>query len=261
MNEGIPNHPMDTPMNFAEQGFTLLRDLLSHDELDLARTLADATISRYRSRETSVVSGSVSIADVTRQHPARNPDIRAEAFGNEPFIIGDILSLEPRFSLLLRKPEIWTNAADLLGYPMGEVVLHMSNITRKPAGIGPAIGWHRDCTNTYFASDDERTIRMLLPLQEMSSRNGGTAVLSGSHLHMESTPQDLSAAICPVVSPGSALVIDSKVLHGGTPNRSELDRDVIILQFGVRSSPLRHRAEECLSLCGLDEVVRFAGSL
>lgn len=77
----------------------------------------------------------------------------------------------------------------------------------------------------------------------------------------KSPPQDLSVAIYPIMNPSLALVINRRVLHDDTPNRSELDRNIIILQLGVRASVFVIKVEKCILLCKLDKIMRFMGGL
>lgn len=248
------------PMSFETEGYTVLHNLLGQQEVQLAQVLTQSLVERYRAGDVAVVADGVSIASATSRHPDRNPGVIADSWDSEPFILGNPVAHEPRFSLIFTNARLWASAADLLKSGIPEIVLHMSNITRKPAGIGPAIGWHRDRTNTYFAVADGKMVRLLLPLQEMSQSNGGTAIFPRSHGANSTSAADMdkSAVACPLVRAGDALALHSSVLHGGVPNRSALDRDVIVLQFGVRSSELLYSADEALALCGLEEVIEFA---
>jgi hypothetical protein len=53
------------------------------------------------------------------------------------------------------------------------------------------------------------------------------------------------------------LAIHSKLIHGGGPNRSKRDRDLLAVQFAARRAKLMHSAEEfeTLTLCNRDEMV------
>ena len=88
----------------------------------------------------------------------------------------------------------------------------------------------------------------------MSARNGGTAVVPGSHIQTD-TP--VETALYPDVAPGSCLALHSATLHGGSPNRSEQERDVIVIQFGLCSSILRCQADETLSLSTREDLLAF----
>ncbi len=237
---------MDTrTVTFASHGYGVLPALLCDKELAFARALVSDVVSRYRDGDPAAVSVGVNISDVSQQHPQRNPDVDPDRWKHEPFIIGDLIALDPRFARLLSLQSIWACVAELLECALGEVVFHFCNLTRKPGEIGPAVGWHRDADNRYFASHDGRTIRLLIPLHPMSARNGGTALVPGSHLQ---TGTDIDTAICPHVPAGAGLALHSATLHGSSPNRSAQERDVIVVQFGLRASTLSYQANETLSL-------------
>lgn len=241
-------------VKFASHGYSVIPRLICEQELAFTRELVTDLVDRYRGSEPTALSVGVAISDVSRQHPQRNPDIEPDRWKLEPFIIGDLLALDSRFARLLSQQSIWTCVAELLECAPSDLRFHFCNLTRKPSEIGPAIGWHRDAENKYFASHDGRTLRLLIPLQFMSARNGGTAVVPGSHIQID-TPID--AAFCPEVVPGACLALHSGTLHGGSPNRSEQERDVIVIQFGVCSSTLRYQANETLSLSTREDLLAF----
>ena len=232
-------------VTFATYGYAVISDLIDEHALAQAKMLVDELVARFRSGEPPVLAAGVSIGDASRQHPQRNPDIEPDRYRHEPFIIGDLFALQPGFARLLCLQSIWRCVAGLLDCAPEEVLFHFCNLTRKPGDIGPAVGWHRDADNRYFASDDGRTLRLLIPLQCMNAGNGGTAVVPGSHLHADKT---VDTALYPEVVPGGCLALHSGTLHGGSPNRSGQDREVIVMQFGLRSSILRCQASEAMAL-------------
>ena len=70
---------------FDQQGFIVIPDVLSPPDLELALQLANELISRHRLNDQAVQDAGLSIASL---HPDRNPDIQAEQWANEPFILG-----------------------------------------------------------------------------------------------------------------------------------------------------------------------------
>ncbi|WP_411728012.1 phytanoyl-CoA dioxygenase family protein [Methyloglobulus sp.] len=195
---------------------------------------------------------------MTNQHPQRNPGVISSEMEQKPYIIGNLPSLDSRFARLFSANALWVLASDLLGCSSEEVVFHFSNITRKPSLKYPAVGWHRDANNTYFATSDRRTLRFLLPLQTMSKVNSGTRIVVGSHLPgAAQTVKHESLICCPTVAPRSCLALHSEVLHGGSPNRTSVERDVIVIQFGVATSKLLCQANGVLSLAGKNAFLHF----
>ncbi|MEF9897543.1 MAG: phytanoyl-CoA dioxygenase family protein [Pseudomonas sp.] len=245
-------------MSFNLNGYAVVPELVTEGDLALARSLVGRLTERYRQGDVAALLAGVSISDAGRRNPQRNPGVDPEQWTQEPFIIGDLLALEPCFARLFSRESIWNCVAKLLDCMPSELLFHFSNLTRKPGMAGPAIGWHRDAQNNYFASEDGRTVRVLIALEHMSTENGGTAVVPRSHMDALAGIED---ALCPEVSPGSCLVLHSATLHGGTPNRSGRERDVIVMQFGLRSSSLRCQASECMALSSRDELLVFASNL
>lgn len=243
----------DGVTHFADQGYAVIPALFCATDLQAIRERVDLLVTRHRAGEAAVLSMAVSIADVSRQHPQRNPGVTPEAWKHEPYIIGDLIALDVHFAAFLAKETLWLRVAELLACPPVEVVFHFCNLTRKPARIGPAIGWHRDADNRYFAAEDGRTLRLLIPLHPMSVSNGGTALVPGSHLARDASSEH---SVCPEVPAGYGLAIHSALLHGGSPNRSEDARDALVVQFGHRASTLRHYAPETLSLASREVFLR-----
>lgn len=236
---------------FKEQGYCVLHDVLSANQVAVAQNLTRGIIARYKKGEASVLSGGVSLAAVTAQYPNRNPGVTDRQCGDEPYIIRDLMAIEPEFGGILASRRIWECLSDLLGCRLNEVVFHFANLTRKPKLRGPGIGWHRDAANKYFYTDDQRILRLLLPMQMMSKTNGGTEVVAGSH-RSEDENMSIDARTCPVVRPGEGLVLHPYVLHGGDSNRSNKERDVLVFQFGLKSSIVSRRTEERLSMYGYE---------
>ena len=223
-------------------GYQVFNSALSKTWLTQAHAAAASAIQRYREAEPVTHANGVSLGEFAQASPHRNPGVDGSAFLNEPYIIGNLLAADRRFGPLLSEPALWSIAANLLDVELGRVVFHYSNLTRKPAGIGPSVNWHRDGENTYFCPDDDRFLRLLIPLQDMSQENGGTAVMPGSHLNKigENKP-DSNAVIHPCLTTGDVLAIHPQLLHGGEPNRSGKERDVLIVQFGVSSAGFRYQ--------------------
>lgn len=237
-------------VTFATCGYAVISELIDKPVLAQTKMLVDELVAQFRSGAPLVLAAGVSVGDVSRQHPQRNPDIEPARYSHEPFIIGDLIALQPGFARLLCLQSIWRCVAGLLDCAPEEILFHFCNLTRKPGESGPAVGWHRDADNRYFASNDGRTLRLLIPLQSMNASNGGTAVVPGSHLHADTA---LDSALYPDVPPGGCLALHSGTLHGGSPNRSGQDRDVIVMQFGLRSSILKCQASEAMALSSRED--------
>ena len=84
-------------------------------------------------------------------------------------------------------------------------------------------------------------------MQKVSVSNGGTGAVPGSHLisdaealEREGIPESDMGSIYPVLGSGDVLAIHSKTIHGGGPNRSRRNRDLLAIQFGIRGVALLH---------------------
>jgi ectoine hydroxylase-related dioxygenase (phytanoyl-CoA dioxygenase family) len=233
---------------FADCGFEVFTNVLSDRVIESMSQAADDLISRHRRADPLVVQDAISVSDVTARHPDRNPGVQPIECGAEPFIIGDVLRHDRRFMDVLIERSLWRCVAACLGADVSKLVFHFSNLTMKPAFIGPGVGWHRDCENTFFAAADARTARALMPLDPMDEGNAGTAIAVGSDERVDCRDPNAFEVVHPEVSPGSILVLGSRLLHGGAPNRSDRSRRLLVMQFGVCGSTLSHSTCELHSL-------------
>ncbi|MBK0391855.1 phytanoyl-CoA dioxygenase family protein [Ramlibacter algicola] len=232
---------------FEDLGYCVVERVLDPTHVELARAAAADLTARHRSGDDDVRAASVSIGDDARRRPARNPGVDPQAWRDEPYIVGDLLALDERFLRVLSQEALWRAAARLLRCNDDEVRFHFCNLTRKPAGVGPGLAWHRDAENTYMAPADGRMLRLLVALQATDERNGATRVVARSHRHADSRPPEPSGP-CPALVAGDALAVHPRVLHGGDPNRSAHDRELLVVQFGVAGLDMRCVALERLSL-------------
>ncbi|MSQ28018.1 MAG: phytanoyl-CoA dioxygenase [Dehalococcoidia bacterium] len=243
--------------SYAEQGFLVLRQAVSQQALGTVRAAVEASCVRYRMGDERCVANGYSIGQVTKAHPERNPGVDPADVRNEPFLLGNLAALDPRFIRFLSFRPLWDIAAAMLGRPESEIVYRFAQVLRRPAGVGPGQSWHRDFPNPYVQTESAaHFLRLLVPMHPMSSANAGTGVLAGSHLVSDgdatagkATEHPPAGAQFPSLDPGDVLVIHPKLIHGGGPNRGAGDRDLAVIQFGWSQAPLTHCAEgERLSL-------------
>jgi ectoine hydroxylase-related dioxygenase (phytanoyl-CoA dioxygenase family) len=72
-------------------------------------------------------------------------------------------------------------------------------------------------------------ITVAIPLLEMNASHGTTALWLGSH--RDESRASNEASIEPVVSEGSCVIWDYRLLHAGTPNRSTVPRPLLYLVY------------------------------
>lgn len=163
-----------------------------------------------------------------------------------PYIIGDLPLFDAHFVAMLLAPTIWQAAAVVLG--TADIVYHFSNITLKPAKVGPRLNWHRDFPNQYICPHSSRFTRALIALDGMDRRNGCTQLVQESHQVTDeealTAPKIDQSAISAMAlldiecERGDIAFLHPKSIHGGGHNDSDRHRRLMIIQFGVASEEL-----------------------
>lgn len=74
-------------------------------------------------------------------------------------------------------------------------------------------------------------ILMGCPLIEMNDFHGTTAVWPGSHALSRADAKERCSCVLPVVEVGDALMMDYRILHAGSANRSEVNRPVLYYYY------------------------------
>jgi phytanoyl-CoA hydroxylase len=198
------------------------------------------------------------IEDVLNNPPATTPDdwivyvhelsewqremVTTTESQNVPYIIGNIPDYFP-LCLDALCNDVVNNVirecldTDILHY-------HFSNLTIKAEYVGPRISWHRDFPNRYLCPMNSTFVRALICLDNMDTTNGATGFNTTSHLiddatllnqmnegykeHYTPTEHDVYAEC----SAGDVVLIHSKVIHGGSSNRSPNPRRLLVAQWG-----------------------------
>lgn len=190
------------------------------------------------------------VVPLSRLKQSRNPGIDPEILEEEPFIISELPLLSRVLFGALLQPELWQSASELL--ESDELVYHFSNLTRKPARIGPNISWHRDFPNRYICPASSRNfLRALIPLQVMSELNGAIEIIPGSH---RQAAESGSEALTLTMAPGDILFLHPDLLHGGKENRSDQERTLLIVQIGRQKTDFLAYTPEFLTGSGLEEL-------
>jgi phytanoyl-CoA dioxygenase PhyH len=96
----------------------------------------------------------------------------------------------------------------------------------------PAQTVHRDSESLYgdYAMDvrlPSYAVTVLMPLVRADARTGSTRVWPGTHRVADFEIARAMPSIAHEVEPGSALITDSRVLHAGEPNRSDVIRPLL----------------------------------
>jgi hypothetical protein len=241
-------------MHFADRGYQVFTGLISDAALVLLRDAAAELCRRFRTADLELVQGNYSIDQLTQISPHKNPGYELNSRPNEPFIIGELCRHDERFICGLTEEALWNAAAGVLAVQPEQLVYHFSNLTRKPAGIGPQVSWHRDYPNGYIRTKEPHFLRLLIALQPICRKSGGLGFMPYSHLVSDETARNEKAGEpsgmepeYPELQAGDVLAIHPKAVHGSPPNRGSEDRDAIILQIGIKDAEVMHREEEYLS--------------
>jgi hypothetical protein len=242
-------------MSFARDGYEIYQRFLDAEALESIQKATARACQRFREGEPYCLKHGISIGAYARSRPDRNPGVDADTFEREPYILGNLAGLDVDFRRFLSRESLWNVAAHLLEIDATEVVYHCSSVNRKPAKVGPGVGWHRDFTNEYISTIGPFFIRLMIALDPMNEDNAGIGFVPGSHsisddevVQRGNLQESNEGAFYPNLAPGDMLAIHSKLIHGGGPNRSHCDRQLMVIQFGKQGATLRHFTAETESL-------------
>lgn len=249
-------------MRFSSQGYQIFRGVYKAIEIEYARQAVERICRDIRPGD---ALWERNITPISSLEIPRNPGLRKDAIPSTPFLIGVL----PLFSTVLKAfvlhPPLWEIAKDILG--SGEIVYHFSNVTRKPAYVGPSITWHRDYPNRYICPKKSRDFfRALIPLEGMNRGSGCTEVVPKSHeITDEEAIQeekkrdfDLCRSVPLEVEAGDLVIIHPKLLHGGKENRSGRERNLVVIQFGLKTDAFLYWNEELFTGATRDGILENA---
>ncbi len=256
------------------EGFKIYHNAIS---LDLIRECRDILPSILSNKK--YINNGVTFLELYKNKPHRFPNIGLDQFDDrELFIICNPCEDYAEFRKLLTSNALWRFAARCFGRPIDDVAFSFLNITRKPAKFGPSISWHRDFGNKMTSTKSSRNmLRIIVPLDSSGTDNGGISVIPGSNkledgkvLAGEGIDVDYCNKNNEVISlnAGDMLAISSKIIHGGAVNRSNRDRNHVIVQFVIKGSEhlyqnqyLYENQDEPYYGYGLSEIRHFLLSL
>ena len=124
----------------------------------------------------------------------------------------------------------------LLNLLLGEeFVLSSASVIVALAGA-PAQRMHRDDALPFgFSEASARVppiaITVAIPFVDLSLKTGSTAIYPGSHQVLRSADSFCDGQVLPLPQLGDAYLMDYRLAHGGTPNRSHQRRPVVYLIY------------------------------
>lgn len=200
--------PTEDPQveEFKLKGFTVLKNILSPQEIDYAKNSLDRI---YQQQETEFHKDR--LAEINELHSAR------------ALLVYDHFFLEK----IALQSKVFSFVQSLLA---GPAQLHLQNgIINKPSTTHHQSSWHRDLPYQNWVCNKPLAINAFYCLCDFTSENGGTWFLPGSHL-MEEVPSDdfiLKNSVQPSVQSGSVIVFNSMILHCAGNNLAKTDRPAI----------------------------------
>ncbi|HEV8579329.1 MAG TPA: phytanoyl-CoA dioxygenase family protein [Thermoanaerobaculia bacterium] len=200
--------------SFEENGYLVVPDALSPDELAAVRRAAAAAEARWRADP--------SLPGV------RRPDLEQ--------VLG-IMEHGPEFADLLEHPRLFPLVRRLLG---PDVMMLDHDYFMTPPGAEIPFGWHFDFDMP--AVDHPRSLLMVkvfYVLEDIPEDGGATLVLPGSHRTPRGAempncevPEDLPGAVKMALPAGTAYLITGRTYHSAGNNRSHHYRHLLIYTYG-----------------------------
>ena len=211
---------------YHENGYLVLENVLSPDELTALQRVTDEFVERSRS-----VSAHNDIFDLERNHSPERPRLRR--------IKNPIFQHEVYAQTLVHKG-ILDRVEQLVG---PGVRRSNTKLNMKEPDHGSAVEWHQDWAFYPHTNDD--LLAVGIAIDDMTEENGCMLMVPGSHkgtLHSHhqngvfvgavSEPdfQPSNLAKC-VVKAGGITIHHARTLHASTPNHSTKPRRLLLFEY------------------------------
>ncbi len=225
---------------FEEEGYLVIPNALTPEELAQARRAADAAEARWRADP--------SLPGV------RRPDLEQ--------VLG-IMEYDPFLADLLEHPRVFPRVRELIG-PSVMMLDHDYFIT--PPGAEIPFGWHFDFDMPAVDHPGSRLmVKVFYVLEDIPEDGGATLVLPRSHrtplgveMPNSEAPEDLPGAVKMALPAGSAYMITGRTYHAAGNNRSDVIRRLLIYTYGHKWMRMwdEYRPSEALAAGAETEVRR-----
>jgi phytanoyl-CoA hydroxylase len=215
---------------YEEQGYIVVRNVLSAEELVPIRKLVDEFVASARGK-----SAHDAVHDLEPGHTPENPKVRRI---KTPHLH------HQAFRDLARHPKLVAILQALLG---PAVRLHGSKINIKAPQYGSAVEWHQDWAFYPHTNDDLLAVGIML--DDCAMENGPLLLMPGTHRGpvydhhadgvfcgaMDPEATDLNfAAAAPAIAPaGSMSFHHVRLVHGSAQNTSNLPRQLLLYEFAA----------------------------
>ncbi|MCC4252578.1 phytanoyl-CoA dioxygenase family protein [Sphingobium naphthae] len=207
MRASQPGDVAPSPLSILqEQGFVLMKEVVQPELIhELSATFADEF------RATPVSQGPF--------------------YGDHSKRFHGLLALSPLMDQIVRCAPILKLVEAILGPACERFQLNLTQaIELLPGGMPQPP--HRDQDMWPGPKGGfEYLVNVMWPLSPFRGDNGATIIWPGSHRRQEEIVMDPSAAICPPMAPGSALIFLGSTLHAGGANRSRYPRRGMVISY------------------------------
>jgi len=204
---------------WAANGYLLIEDALTAEEIAAYRRAADEAAERWRR-----------VPDLPG---CRNPDFEE---------VEGILEYDRLFLDLLDHPRLFPLIREVLG-PDIQLIDHAYYLTPPGNGVRGS-AWHSDVGRRMPGVDHNRSVmmvRLMVPLEDVPADGGATLILPGSHrfppeveIPKVEMPEDMPGAVPLVCKAGSAYFFNGHLHHCPSNNRSSRTRRMLLLNYGHR---------------------------
>lgn len=213
--------------HYREQGYLVMKDVLSSDELAAAQEAMAELLEGARS-----VSAHTALYDLEDTHSPAEPRVRRLKLPHRH---------HPHFWELIRSEKLLALMRPLLGQSLR---LQTSKLNLKSAGYGAAVEWHQDWAFYPYTNDDVLALGVLL--DDFTAENGAMMVLPGTHkgpihdhradgrfcgaMDVEACGLDLADAVQLIAPAGSITLHHARLVHGSAVNRSGRPRSFLLYE-------------------------------
>ena len=223
-DEPAPTTQADQSRCLEENGFVILRNVLSQDEVTELLAELDRLVRDHKKLP--------SIREGFDLEPIQDPTKDIPTFRK----IGGITDMSDAFGRLRNHPQI----CQLLHAYLGDTVRLWRDVCMmKPARIGREKPWHQD--SVYWPVEPRNLVSAMTALDDTTPENGALQVVPGSHRQMhQHVGEELMIQLSDAqwketryvsLQAGDTLLFHSMLLHASEPNLSELDRRVCIVSY------------------------------
>ena len=215
---------------YRRDGFIMLPDVLTRDEVEALRRVTDELVHKARS-----VAANDDIYDLEDSHSPDEPRVRRI---KTPHLH------HAEYARAARHPRIVEVLADL----WGTVRFDTGKLNMKSAGYGAPVEWHQDWAFYPHTNDDLAAVGIML--DDCDGENGPMMMIPGSHrgpIHNHHGPDgrfcgaidpaacdlDVSRAVPCLGKAGSITVHHVRAVHGSATNFSGRERRLLLFQYRV----------------------------